>query len=95
MAFYFCVNFLSVSSAVDARYNKLETVPFKTKLKVQKTRVFLAISTPKTLPVILNQQHIEKTDSELSKSVCYTVKKGSRVSRPQPGCHYQTLSGRE
>ncbi len=21
----------------------------------------------------------------------YTVKKGSRVSRPQPGCHYQTL----
>ncbi len=25
----------------------------------------------------------------------YTVKKGSRVSRPQPGCHYQTLPGRE
>jgi hypothetical protein len=24
-----------------------------------------------------------------------TVKKGSRVSRPQPGCHYQTLPGRE
>ncbi len=23
------------------------------------------------------------------------LKKGSRVSRPQPGCHYQTLSGRE
>jgi hypothetical protein len=22
-------------------------------------------------------------------------KKGSRVSRPQPGCHYQTLPGRE
>ncbi len=26
---------------------------------------------------------------------CYTVKKDSRVSRPQPGCHYQTLPGRE
>jgi hypothetical protein len=25
----------------------------------------------------------------------YTVKKGSRVSRPQPGCHYQTPPGRE
>ncbi len=25
----------------------------------------------------------------------YTVKKGSRVSRPQPGCHYQTRPGRE
>ncbi len=25
----------------------------------------------------------------------YTVKKGSQVSRPQPGCHYQTLTGRE
>jgi hypothetical protein len=25
----------------------------------------------------------------------YTVKKGSQVSRPQPGCHYQTLPGRE
>ncbi len=25
----------------------------------------------------------------------YTIKKGSRVSRPQPGCHYQTLPGRE
>jgi hypothetical protein len=25
----------------------------------------------------------------------YTVKKGLRVSRPQPGCHYQTLPGRE
>jgi hypothetical protein len=25
----------------------------------------------------------------------YTVKKGSRVSRPQPGCHYKTLPGRE
>jgi hypothetical protein len=25
----------------------------------------------------------------------YTVKKGSRVSRPQPGCHYRTLPGRE
>jgi hypothetical protein len=25
----------------------------------------------------------------------YTVKKGSRVSRPQTGCHYQTLPGRE
>ncbi len=24
----------------------------------------------------------------------YTVKKGSRVSRPQRGCHYQTLPGR-
>jgi hypothetical protein len=24
----------------------------------------------------------------------HTVKKGSRVSRPQPGCHYQTLPGR-
>ncbi len=23
----------------------------------------------------------------------HTVKKGSRVSRPQPGCHYQTLLG--
>ncbi len=23
----------------------------------------------------------------------YTVKKGSKVSRPQPGCHYQTLLG--
>ncbi len=28
-------------------------------------------------------------------SITYTVKKGSRVSRPQPGCHYQTLPGRE
>jgi hypothetical protein len=25
----------------------------------------------------------------------YTVKKGARVSRPQPGCHYQTLPGLE
>ena len=25
----------------------------------------------------------------------YTVKKASQVSRPQPGCHYQTLPGRE
>ncbi len=25
----------------------------------------------------------------------YTVKKGSPVSRPQPGCHYQTLPGWE
>jgi hypothetical protein len=24
-----------------------------------------------------------------------TVKKGLRVSRPQPGCHYQTLPGRD
>jgi hypothetical protein len=25
----------------------------------------------------------------------YTVIKGSRVSRPQPGCHYQTPPGRD
>jgi hypothetical protein len=28
-------------------------------------------------------------------AIPYTVKKGSRVSRPQPGCHHQTLPGQE
>jgi hypothetical protein len=27
--------------------------------------------------------------------ISYTVKKGSRVSYPQPECHYQTLPGRD
>jgi hypothetical protein len=33
----------------------------------------------------------------LSLNTLYTVKKGWRISRPQPGCHvlYQTIPGRE
>jgi hypothetical protein len=34
-------------------------------------------------------------DDRLGSSRLYTVKKGSRVSRPQAGCHNQTLPGRE
>jgi hypothetical protein len=29
------------------------------------------------------------------KKITVHRKKGSKVSRPQPGCHYQTLPGRE
>jgi hypothetical protein len=31
----------------------------------------------------------------VNKEHLHRKKKGSRVSRPQPGCHYQTLPGRE
>jgi hypothetical protein len=36
---------------------------------------------------------IEDTNNKISLKRLYTVKKGSQVSRPQLGCHYQTLLG--
>jgi hypothetical protein len=41
------------------------------------------------------QYIIKGPSKKLKKPAEYTVKKGSGVSRPQAGCHYQTLPGRE
>jgi hypothetical protein len=41
------------------------------------------------------QQSCRVLSMKYDRGRVYTVKKGSRVSRPQPGCHYQTLPGRE
>jgi hypothetical protein len=50
-------------------------------------------------PHKLSHQALEQPDKEGQTGVLsfflHTVKKGSRVSRHQPGCHYQTLPGRE
>ncbi len=46
----------------------------------------LVLRHPRVVPIL---QHMH-----INPFYTCTVKKGSRVSRPQPGCHYQTLPGR-
>ncbi len=47
----------------------------------------------KVQPQVQVQEKLYKFKGPESGAI--TVKKGSRVSRPQQGCHYQTLHGRE
>jgi hypothetical protein len=47
-------------------------------------------------PVYLSISHFNLLLLSLrKKAIPHTVKKGSRVFRPQPGCHYQTFPGQE